>query len=435
MLTDPEELLKENCKRLIEDKLGWGSSTHWTNQDFDLLSEKISGVTGITLSQTTLKRIWGKVKYESAPTVTTLNTLAKYLGFENWRDFRQTQNILAEHSVAGETMKEVKTTGTGNKSRKFYLLPALIIGLTVFSILSWNFFTSRSIEKKEMNTGGAYQFSSKKMVLLGVPNSVVFEYDASASASDSIFIQQSWDNRLRTQVPKDQHLHTSIYYYPGFFQAKLLAGDRILKEHSVFIQTDGWLRLIEQDPIPIYFKKEDAAGSGSLTLPLAKIKSLNVPLEPSVPYVYFANVREFGDLSSNDFIFETSVRNDFKEGSGVCQKSEIRLITEGSMISIPLSAKGCISENNLFCLGRYIRGKENDLSGFGVDFNHFIKVRLEVMNGKAAFFVDDRMVYHLDGMMSGTKIKGIIFRFQGTGSVKSVKLSKGDGKMVYEDLF
>jgi hypothetical protein len=172
-----------------------------------------------------------------------------------------------------------------------------------------------------------------------------------------------------------------------------------------------------------------------MTLPLAKIKSQNVPLEPTVPYVYLANVREFGDLTSDNFIFETSVRNDFKEGSGVCQKSEIRLLTEGSMISIPLSTKGCISENNLFCLGHYIKGNENDLSGFGVDFDHFVKLRLEIQNGKADFFVDDKLVYHLDGITSGSKIKGIIFRFHGTGSVDWVKLSKGDGKMMYEDEF
>jgi hypothetical protein len=32
-------------------------------------------------------------------------------------------------------------------------------------------------------------------------------------------------------------------------------------------------------------------------------------------------------------------------------------------------------------------------------------------------------------------LAGIIFRFQGTGSVDWVKLSKGDGKMIYEDEF
>jgi len=435
MLTAPEEWLKETCKRLIEEKLGWGGSGQWTNQDFDLLSEKIYEVTGVALSQTTLKRIWGKVKYDSAPTVTTLNTLAKFVGFENWRDFRQKQTIHTEIAVPEESGREQRNTAAVQKSRKNFLFPALAIGLTLMSILSWNFFTSKSIVKKENRPVVAYQFSSKKMVLRGVPNSVVFEYDASASAADSIFIQQSWDNRLRARVPKDQHFHTSIYYYPGFFQAKLLAGDKIVKEHNVFIQTDGWLPLIEQDPVPVYFKKDEAIVNGKLNLSLAKMKSQNVHLEPSVPYVYYANVREFGDLTSDNFIFETSVKNDFREGSGVCQKSEIRILTEGSMISIPLSAKGCISENNLFCLGHYLKGNENDLSGFGVDFNQFVKVRLEMVNGQAKFFVNDKMVYQLNKFMTGTKIMGIIYRFQGTGSVDWVRLSKVDGANVYEDEF
>ena len=314
MLIASEEQLKENCKRLIEEKLGWGGSSQWTNQDFDLLSEKIYEVTGVTLSQTTLKRIWGKVKYDSAPTVTTLNTLAKFIGFENWRNFRQKQTMTAQTAVADEPVREQKTASATEKSGKPFLFTAIAIGLTFMSILSWNFFSNKSKAKKENRPAGAYQFSSKKMVLRGVPNSVVFEYDARLSTADSIFIQQSWDNRLRTRVPKDQHLHTSIYYYPGFFKAKLLADDKIVKEHDVFIQTDGWLPLIEQDPVPLYFKKEEAVASGRLRLSIEKIKSQNVHMEPSVPFVYYANVREFGDLTSDNFIFETSLRNDFREG-------------------------------------------------------------------------------------------------------------------------
>ena len=105
------------------------------------------------------------------------------------------------------------------------------------------------------------------------------------------------------------------------------------------------------------------------------------------------------------------------------------------MVSIPLSAKGCISDNNLFCLGHYLKGNENDLSGFGVDFSQFVKVRLEVMNGQAKFFVDDKMVYHISDINLSSKIKGIVYRFQGTGSVDWIKLSKGNHEIVYEDQF
>ncbi len=435
MPASTEEILKESCKHLIEAKLGWGNSDHWTNQDFDLLSDKIHEATGVRLSQTTLKRIWGKLKYDSAPAVTTLNTLARFLGFEYWRDFKQKHGSPLIQAELDRPITDAPPVILPEKGRKFYGIMASALALTIIAILSWNFFSSKAVEKKNLETLPVYQFSSKKIVSRGLPNSVVFEYDASAAPDDSVFIQQSWDNRLRARVSKDQHLHTSIYYYPGFFIAKLLVDDKIVKEHDVFIQTDGWLSLAEQEPVPVYFRKEEGIIKGKLELPAEKLKSQHIEMKPTAPYVFYGNIREFGDLKTDNFILETSLKNEFSEGSGVCQKSEIRLLCEGSMVSIPLSAKGCISENNLFCLGYFKKGNENDLSGFGVDFSQYVKVRLEVENGHAKFFVNDKMVYQISGITLSSKIKGIVFRFQGTGSVDWVKLRKGDGTLVYDEEF
>ena len=74
-------------KRLYEEKTGWGDSDHWNNQDFLELRELIFDRTGISLSHVTLKRIWGKVRYESLPHTNTLNTIVKFLGYRNWREF------------------------------------------------------------------------------------------------------------------------------------------------------------------------------------------------------------------------------------------------------------------------------------------------------------------------------------------------------------
>lgn len=85
------ELLIEKTIKLYESNTGWGDSDEWTNQDFVILSEKIQERTGEALSHVTLKRVWGKVKYNSLPTTHTLDTLVQFLGYENWRAFR-TQN-------------------------------------------------------------------------------------------------------------------------------------------------------------------------------------------------------------------------------------------------------------------------------------------------------------------------------------------------------
>ena len=74
-------------KRLFEEKTGWGDSDLWSNQDFLELSAMIFDQTGIALSHVTLKRIWGKVRYQSLPHTKTLNTIVQFLGYRNWREF------------------------------------------------------------------------------------------------------------------------------------------------------------------------------------------------------------------------------------------------------------------------------------------------------------------------------------------------------------
>ncbi|HTE27886.1 hypothetical protein [Flavitalea sp.] len=85
--TENEEI--STCLHLIEQKIGWGSCANWATQDFGRLSEMIATETGVSLSVSTLKRIWGRVKYDSAPTLSTLNALATFLSYENWHVYKQ----------------------------------------------------------------------------------------------------------------------------------------------------------------------------------------------------------------------------------------------------------------------------------------------------------------------------------------------------------
>jgi hypothetical protein len=58
-----------------------------------------------------------------------------------------------------------------------------------------------------------------------------------------------------------------------------------------------------------------------------------------------------------------------------------------------------------------------------------------VLNGNARFYIDGRLVYHLESVAYSSKIVGIVYRFKGTGSVDYVKFMKTDGSVVYDDEF
>ena len=71
----------------IEEQLGWGSGSDWSNKDFEELSDRIFDSTKKRLSVTTLKRIWGRAEMVANPSSATLDILSEFIGYKNWREW------------------------------------------------------------------------------------------------------------------------------------------------------------------------------------------------------------------------------------------------------------------------------------------------------------------------------------------------------------
>jgi hypothetical protein len=420
---ETDDIALAKAKTQIEELLGWGDSERWHTQDYETLSSRIHEKTGVQLSVATLKRLWGKIRYDSKPTPATLNTLAQFLGFENWRSLRFTQEA-ARKKVSYEAVPNTRSTLRNT---------AITAGIILFVVLAGRFvYDAVFTDDATQVDATLFSFTSKKVVDAGVPNTVVFDYDATAASSgDSIFIQQSWDNKLSRQVRRDQKQHTSIYYYPGFFEARLRINQQVVKEHNLLINTEGWLPLVEQKGTPIYFKTEDVMQNGVMQLPLEKISATNIPLQPVAPWTAYYNVRDFGGLMSDDVVFETRLKNDYSLGSNACQYVEIRVQFEGPAILIPLSAKGCVS--NISFGGS--DGTQRDFSSFGCDFSSWVDVKCIVNGEIGEIFVNDKSAAKFKVAGKTAKMVEIGYRFQGTGSIDHIKLSNNAGKLFYEESF
>lgn len=417
------ELIKQ-----YEAFTGWGDSSNWKNQDFITLSEKIREKTGASISHVTLKRIWGKVKYDSLPNTYTMDTLVQFLGYESFRVFSM-RFVPADISV---NLPQPKPRPV---KKQFRSMPYALGALTLMGILLVLIIASRTEHSKTTPAINPkdYTFSSKKVITSGLPNSVVFDFDASKSPYDSVAIQQSWDRHLRVNVSKNDRQHTSIYYFPDFYYAKLIVGGKIVKQHELFVESNGWLPVVEKQPVPVYYEKRDALGDGKLSLSPEKIKERNIALQPAPPFVVYTNVSDYGEIYSDDFTFETSVKNNYNEGAAACRLSTVYILCKGTAIWIPLSTKGCVSDLDMYFAGYEASGKKHDLSAFGVDFEKYVPLKIESHNGKALIFIDNKPVYTVNKGISRAKIIGIVFRFQGTGSVDYVRLK--NGKVNYDDEF
>jgi len=365
--------MKDHLVQLIEDKLGWGKGSTWGNKDFEELGERIFQDTRKRLSVTTLKRIWGRTEWVANPSMATLDILSDFVGYENWREFvRLNKEAPTKHKISRKS-----------KPSKIWVLVLILVLIGSFLGFLWN---GNSIDDKAKTIYNAEDFLFKSRTIgEGIPNSVVFEYQASAAKNGAkIEIQQDWDRNKRTQINRNDSIATSIYYHPGFFKSKLVVDDTILKENDVFITTDDWLGIIERDSVPIYLHQEEIYTDSLLSINRETVTS----------YILY----------------------------------------DGGAIGIPLSKKGCVSGLNLMTFEDFIDGKKNDLSGFGVDFKDYINLKCVSENQQLEILVNNMSTYKMNVPNPALKIKGITIHFEGAGSVKNVEFRK-DAEIVYQSDF
>jgi hypothetical protein len=425
---EKEKQLLLLCRQLIEQMLNWGDSNIWGNDDFEQLSQQIFDKTRVQLSVSTLKRIWGKVRYESFPNAATLNALAGYLDYTSWRDFRQ------HHQVNGVVEQPVEAIDLNplpvvphSKPRLRYVW----LGSAVLLMLGALFFMS-SKRNKPVDPA-SIKFSYKK-VSDDLPNSVVFNYDVSAFHSDSVFIQQSWDPNRREQIPGDGKQYTSIYYDPGYFIAKLIVDKHVKKTTSVFIKTKGWKGILDHQPVPVYLSPAEIKGQGymGITADLMQQK-LGTPVFNNT-WVKFANIREFPGINADNFTLDCTLRNTSTPGQSACAKADLTILGNGTAIVIPIVNKGCIADMGILTGEEWVGGKDHDLSAFGTDMSQFQNLRCSVKDHFLRIYLNNKQIFEFKQAHTMGRIVGIRFEFEGSGQVQHYKLETPGGA-VYEEQF
>lgn len=400
-----------HCFDLIAQKLSWGPIATWGTRDFQILSESIHKATGTLLSVSTLKRLSGKVSYTSKPNPTTLDVLAAYLGYPDWRTF------VSQEKPDPIQKKEKSTTP---KSLQ-YAKPLLVLALIMVTVLLM-------IYRKPVNyDANDFEFNAES-VSTGIPNSVVFRYNAKAADKDAkVAIQQDWDEGKRVSVNREDSVSTSIYYWPGYFKSKLVVDDSIVKERQILIPTEDWLGTIETDSLPIYLNKTAYQYENRLSTSAETLRSHGVNPLAKHTITGFYLVRDFGSIYTDAFNLSLSLKNNLQSGASPCQAAQIQIMHEDGPISMVLSNKGCISNISLFAFDSIIDGKKNDLSGFGVDMSKGVKLDCVSKDRKMDIRINDTSVFTLNVPKSPKKILGLRILFEGTGTVNQLVLGNDSG--------
>lgn len=420
-----EQALIDTCKKMVEEKLSLPGNGSWKQRDFQYLSDLIFEKTSTRISLSTLKRIW-KNEDNRTPQLYTLNALVHLLDYKSWNEFRTEQMP----SVAGGD-EPATVHAAGPQRNRFYWLVipiVLMVGAVAFFYLK----PAKSIDPARV------LFTSKKNVATGVPNTVVFEYDISKVDFDSAFIQHTWDERKRARVTKENHFQTFIYYYPGFHVARLTIDGKIIKRQKINISTAGWEAVVDDDvsqDIPRYIPNNEIVRDGRLYVSKEMLVKQEVPVEDKNFFVNYFNVGNLDSVSAANFTLETSIRNDPAEGALVCQYSQVTLICENGMISIPFCYPGCASKAHLHVAEVFRDGNKNDLSPFGCDLSGWRNIRIKSIDRNVSVLIDGKPVYNLTYTKDLGRIAGFHYKFYGCGSVDMIDLQDGRNKVIYKEEF
>ncbi len=403
----------------IEAQLGWGDPADWSSRNFEALSERIFEATGTQLSHTTLKRIWGRVRYTANPSDTTLDTLAQFAGYESWLLFKQAERRVPSTAIT-----------SGNK-RSFRWPLSLKIGIPVLvlGLLLAFFWPQSDVPFSEADLENV-QFSVRK-ITEGLPNTVVFDYDVAGLSAERIQIQQKWDERKRVEVEKGQTQAAVTYFYPGYFNAKLVLDGQIVRTQDLYIQSNGWLVAIEDEPQPQYILDKELLQNGQLAVDSTVLALANREEPKTLSYFYLTDFH----VPTGAFTLETAFRNTWRSGQSVCQNSRVLITGTEGCINLPFAIPGCTGALNLFLNGTYVYGDRTDLSAFGCDFQDFEHLKVEVADDFMQVWLNEKLIYENAIDADFGELVGVKYSFLGAGEVDFVRYRDAAGQVFFEEAF
>jgi len=285
------------CKAAVEEKLNWPPSKDWRQRDYVNLISMIEKESGISLSLSTIKRIW-KADYSGRPQPATLDALAQFLGYPNWLEFKSSNQEKPE-----------QTTSPEKRLINLRLSLALLISLII--LIGIYFLISPDKKVKPISAPSA-NLIVKNALPSGVPNTVIFRYKLDEIEADSFFIQQSWNRFRRESILKEDSILTATYYYPGAHRASLLADEEVLAQTTLHIHTEDWIALSRKgmaDPTPFYLPIDSSHSDGLLKVSSEELSQVQQEQnsERLLSYYY---VNEFEGLDQQHYRLKIRLKND-----------------------------------------------------------------------------------------------------------------------------
>lgn len=413
----------QHLLRLVEEKMGWGLSSGWTQGNFLRLSEQIQNKTGISISSSTLRRLFAQLRNDQwtmHPQIATKNALASFVGFSTWDDFVQQQKD-RDPQTPERPEKNFSTAPAPSKARKTRLL---LISLVVLVI---------AIASVVIYSGTGTQSSTKILAAFTDNDSLQVEFSFShwPGKKDSLLVD--YGDGIREWLLYDRKSFRHRYTLGDIYNIRVIETSKEVAFRRLVVGKRGWYgRVIQNDRfLPV---NEQLKQNGTLHISAASAAEAGADTSK----IYWTLFRCIDDyrVDGNNFMAKFRLRNSPNEGGQFCYDVNIDVLGEYSPIKLEFVQPDCIVWTDLVVAGVELDGKKVNLSSFGQDFTHYRIVTVEVRNRRFQVLLDDVPIYSytIPDTPIG-KIKQVTFSFKGRGFADWMKFYDSTGQLVYEDDF
>nr|WP_319265035.1 hypothetical protein [uncultured Draconibacterium sp.] len=391
-------------KRLIEEEFSWGPSDEWTNFHFKELKIAIEERTGDSLSEETLKRIFGKRKVDTKnyrPQAFSKLALIKFA------------NSLQQTSAPGKVRKPQ------NRWRKILIMsiiPVLFVG-GMFVI----------IKSREVSD---FTFTCQNPSELA-PYTATFSYDVS-EIKDSVFANFGYWGEY--YLPPEKKTINFFYRMPGVFNVKLYTRSKVLNTSRIIAYSSDWqggyypnrADSLYEPFINQSFYRHDGFFYADPD-PLFSEEGVNLRDRYYTAFRYFSPFNKSLDSLS----LETTIENNASTGSMLCYDAGLQLIGESGIIDFNFTQSRCSRFAGIRVSEKYLSGEDTDLKSLAVDMSAWLNVKIVNENKVFNLYLDEQLIFEQPYEKPLGDIVGIVIYFSGSGRVDDLKVFDQDQKLFY----
>ncbi len=408
-----QEYLKK-CLSEIEGKLQWGASHNWTNREFTELSILVSEKSGISISTSSLRRLFGRsTDYQKPynPQLETKNALAKFLDYNSWHEYKQKK--IPESNKSAITKKRVLTI-------------AIIFGVSILVAIIL-FYNINIVSKNPFFLKGDFNFSGKDLVSNELPHTILVKYNVS-ELEKPLYID--WDDVSPDAtggsdyeiITSDSGSFTHTYFFKDKYDIRLLdKNHNTVSTLQAIMYSNSWECYVYQGETKLltdslYFICDSVMYADNAYL-------ANKGIDFTKPYrVIYRNLSQFS-ADANNYTFSVDFLPEFRQGYIECGHVQIEVIGSGGGNLITLMQNGCTGQLGAIYLNKVIlSGKKTDLSAFAVSDRVWQNLKLHVRNDSTFISLRDQNILSIDSPSSIENILGIRIEFLGNGMVKNISL-------------